>query len=99
MVLDLVNKGGWEPIAGQKGQVGPPGLRRKRRGWKKDGYFSVRLGKEKEETIMSDLGEARTTASAYGGLPSQLVTSYRLADKSGAGDSVSRDCASWQAVK
>jgi hypothetical protein len=53
LVLDLVNKGGQEPITGQKGQVGFPGPRRRR------------LWKEKHETIMQDLGEARSSGRCH----------------------------------
>ena len=63
MVLDLFNKGGWEPIAGRKGQGELPGPRKKRRCRKREGDFSARLGKEKQETIMSNdhEREARTS--------------------------------------
>jgi hypothetical protein len=46
LILDLVNKGGWEPIVGWKGQVGFLGPRRKRETQGKKRDFSARFWKE-----------------------------------------------------
>lgn len=64
--LDFVNKGGQEPIAGQRLQVGIPGPERKER---KEGGFFAMLWKEQHATIMQDPGAARVCSSAVGWLP------------------------------
>jgi hypothetical protein len=51
LVLDPVNREVLEPIAGQKGQVGFPGPRRKRETQKKRGSFSAASTTEGQQRL------------------------------------------------
>ena len=80
MVLDLVNKGGWKPVAGHKGQVGLPGPRRRKEMQRKRRGFCIGMRRKQQsckasghlgsaasaKELISELSQERSECGLYG---------------------------------